>query len=108
MSASLMPGLGDASLMPFADIPTSTFLKAGSAGTATFVLPAAPDGYYANVTFTLPFISANYSVALGVEANNRTTFVPTVTNVTAAGFRILLNTRNKNNLVAITWTATLW
>jgi len=99
----MMPGLGDSSLMPFVN-PSAT-VPAGTVGTAVFVLPAAPNGWYADIIFGTPFSSTNYSVAFSVEAINRSTFIPTITNKLATGFRILLNTRNKVNLVTVTWMA---
>jgi hypothetical protein len=100
----MMPGLGDDSLMPFVGVSGSN-VPSGSAGVAAFVLPAPPDGWYADIVFATPFPSTNYALVMGIEAVNRSTFVPTITNKLATGFRILMNTRNIANLVAVTWMA---
>jgi hypothetical protein len=99
-----MPGLGDASLMPFVN-PASN-VKSGTAGTATFILGA--NGYFADVVFATPFGSTNYAVAFGVVATNYVSFIPTATNFTVNGFRIILNTNNNVDLVTVLWTATAW
>lgn len=103
MGASMMPGdVGHASLMPFV---SGTNVPSGGAGAAAFILPAPPDGWYADIVFDAPFSSTDYAVVLGVEAINRSTFTPTITNKLATGFRILMNTRNIANLVTVTWMA---
>jgi hypothetical protein len=104
MSASLMPGLGDASLMPFV---SGTNVPSGSAGgAAAFVLVGGV--YQANVVFATPFPSTNYSVVFGVIAQNNVSFIPTAENIAVGGFTINLNTNNKTDLVDVTWMAVGW
>lgn len=103
MSGSLMPGLGDASLMPFV---SGTNVPSGGAGTASFALVGGV--YKATIVFATPFPSTNYSVAFGVVAQNDVSFIPTAESIAVGGFVINLNTNNKTDLVTVTWMAVGW
>lgn len=70
---------------------------------------AVTPGYFtgnpksAVVAFTSPFPDTNYSVTLAALTDGTKTFAPSVSNKTAAGFTINLNTNNVANLIEVGW-----
>jgi hypothetical protein len=91
-AAQHMPGGAD-------PIPTLTGTKAG----------ALPPGVFggqpmtAQVAFGTPYADDSYSITLSVLTDGTKTFSLSVSNKTAAGFTVHLNTRNIANLIEVGW-----
>jgi hypothetical protein len=58
------------------------------------------------ITFTTPFPSADYSIALSAHTQNNTTFSIDYEDRTANGFVINTHANNVSNLIDVTWIAT--
>jgi hypothetical protein len=80
-------------------IPGVSSLKSGS------ITPGYFTGHplTAVVQFSTPFPDTNYAVTLAVTTDGSKTFAPSVSNKTAAGFSINLNTNNVANLIEVGW-----
>jgi hypothetical protein len=57
----------------------------------------------AQVVFGTPYPDTSYSITLSVMSDGTKTFAVSVSNKTAAGFTVNLNTRNAANLVEVGW-----